>query len=106
MCLSRYLGSQFVEGTHLPQESRCRFLLITSLHSAIALAKNPIYLSEHINTRYHFIREHIANKEMEPKYVRSQDQVDDMFAKPLKEDVFRKLWRLIEITSLRGGDEN
>jgi hypothetical protein len=35
--------------------------------SAIALAKNPLYheRSKHIDTRHHFIREHIENKEVE-----------------------------------------
>ncbi|KAF7112693.1 hypothetical protein RHSIM_RhsimUnG0203300 [Rhododendron simsii] len=35
--------------------------------SAIALAKNPIFheRSKHIDTRYHFIREHVKNKEVE-----------------------------------------
>ena len=40
---------------------------------AIALSKNPIFhdRSKHIDTRYHFIRECIARKEVQIKYVKS-----------------------------------
>lgn len=59
--------------------------------SAQALAKNPVYhdRSKHIDTRYHFIRECIAKKEVELKYVKSHDQVADIFTKPLKFEDFR-----------------
>ena len=54
--------------------------------SAIALGKNPIYheRSKHIDTRYHFIREHVKNKEVELFPCKSQDQLADIFTKPLK----------------------
>ncbi|OIT04828.1 hypothetical protein A4A49_65282, partial [Nicotiana attenuata] len=58
-----------------------------------ALAKNPVYhdRSKHIDTRYHFIRECIAKKEIELKYVKSHDQVTDIFTKPLKFEDFQRL---------------
>ncbi|OIT04124.1 retrovirus-related pol polyprotein from transposon tnt 1-94, partial [Nicotiana attenuata] len=61
--------------------------------SAQALAKNPVYhdRSKHIDTRYHFIRESIAKKEVELKYVKSHDQVADIFTKPLKFEDFQRL---------------
>ncbi|XP_019231771.1 PREDICTED: uncharacterized protein LOC109212574 [Nicotiana attenuata] len=61
--------------------------------SAQALAKNPVYhdRSKHIDTRYHFIRECIAKKEVELKYVKSHDQVADIFTKPLKYEDFQRL---------------
>ena len=48
--------------------------------SAQALAKNSVYndRSKHIDTRYQIIRECIAKKEVELKYVKSQDQVVDI----------------------------
>ncbi|XP_059629556.1 secreted RxLR effector protein 161-like [Cornus florida] len=54
--------------------------------SAIALAKNPVFheRSKHIDTRFHFIRECITKKEVELKFIKSQDQVADIFTKPLK----------------------
>uniref|UniRef100_M1BVP0 Copia-type polyprotein n=1 Tax=Solanum tuberosum TaxID=4113 RepID=M1BVP0_SOLTU len=60
---------------------------------AQALAKNPVYhdRSKNIDTRYHFIRECIAKKEVELKYVKSHDQVADIFTKPLKFKIFQRL---------------
>ncbi|MBE2321243.1 Ty1/Copia family ribonuclease HI, partial [Solirubrobacter sp. CPCC 204708] len=65
--------------------------------SAIALAKNPVYheRSKHIDTRYHFIREHVKNKEVELISCRTYDQLADIFTKPLKHDIFSKLKMLL-----------
>ena len=61
--------------------------------SFIALAKNPVFhdWSKHINTHYHCIREYIARKDVHAKYVKSQDQVADIFTKQLKQEDFIKL---------------
>lgn len=55
----------------------------------ITLAKHPSShdRSKHIDTRYPFIRERIARKEVEVKYVKTQYQVEDIFTKLLKHDV-------------------
>ena len=55
--------------------------------SAIALAKNPVFhnQSKHIDTRYHWIRECITRKDVQIKYVKSQDQIADIFTKLLKQ---------------------
>ncbi|KAH9706546.1 hypothetical protein KPL70_012251 [Citrus sinensis] len=75
--------------------------------SAIALSKNPVFhdRSKHIDTRYHFIRECIARKEVQIKYVKSQDQAADIFTKPLKQEDFVRFRSLLGVTgsSLRGG---
>ncbi|KAK2986764.1 hypothetical protein RJ640_010989 [Escallonia rubra] len=57
---------------------------------AIAFAKNPVFHdgSKHIDTRYHFICESIANKEVQVKFMKCEDQVADIFTKPLKREVF------------------
>ena len=61
--------------------------------SAIALAKNPVFYdkSKHIHTRFHYLRDCIANKKIEVKYVKTQDQITYIFIKPLKYDVFAKM---------------
>lgn len=61
--------------------------------SAIALAKNPVYheRSKHVDTRYHFIREHVKNKEVKLFPCKSQDQLADIFTKPLKNDLFNRM---------------
>jgi hypothetical protein len=61
--------------------------------SVIALAKNQVFheRSKHIDIRFHYLRDCIANKKVEVKYVKTQDQVADIFIKPLKYDVFIKI---------------
>ncbi|KAF2297070.1 hypothetical protein GH714_016331 [Hevea brasiliensis] len=61
--------------------------------STQALTKKPVFhdRSKHIDKMYHFIRECIAKKEVEVKYVKSQDQIADIFNKPLKFEVFQRL---------------
>jgi hypothetical protein len=61
--------------------------------SAIALAKNPVFhdRSKHIDTRFYYLRDCIINKEVEVKYVKTQNQVAYIFTKPLKYDVFAKM---------------
>ena len=67
--------------------------------SALALIKNPVFhdQSKHIDTRYHFIQECIARKEVQLEFVKSQDQVVDIFTKPLKYDTFYKLRDLLGV---------
>ena len=53
--------------------------------AAIALANNPVYhqRSKHIDIKYHFIRCHIQNKIVELEYISSENNIGDMFTKPL-----------------------
>ncbi|KAL0320218.1 UNVERIFIED_CONTAM: Retrovirus-related Pol polyprotein from transposon TNT 1-94 [Sesamum radiatum] len=79
--------------------------------SAIALAKNPVFhdRSKHIDARFHFIRDCIANKEIEMEYDKTLDQVADIFTKALKKDRFQQLREMIGVvkhSSLEGGVEN
>ncbi|KAG6411307.1 hypothetical protein SASPL_129387 [Salvia splendens] len=69
--------------------------------SAIALSKNPVFhnRSKHIDTRYHYIRECIANQEIQVEYVKSQDQVADIFTKPLNHEDFIKIRTLLGMTN-------
>jgi peroxiredoxin family protein len=70
--------------------------------SAIALAKNSVYheISKHIDTRHHFIREHVKNKEVELISCNTNDQVVDIFTKPLKGEIFIRLKFMLGMTSL------
>ena len=70
--------------------------------SAIALAKNPTFheRSKHIDTRFHFIRHCIEKKEVKLAYVRTNDQVADIFTKPLKFEDFARLRALIGVTDV------
>jgi hypothetical protein len=67
--------------------------------STIVLAKNPLFhdISKHINIIFHYLRDCITNKEVEVKYVKTQDQVTNIFTKPLKNDIFIKMRDMLEV---------
>ena len=50
----------------------------------MALAKNPVYhqRSKHIDIRFHFIRYHIHNESIILKYIKSDENLADLFTKP------------------------
>ena len=54
------------------------------------MTKKPIYHSrtKHIKITYHFIRDVVEEKEVEMKYVRTQNQVADIFTKALSKEKF------------------
>ena len=61
--------------------------------SAIAITENPIQHSttNHIDIRYHLIREHLINDTVELHFVPSEKQLADIFPKPLDESTFTRL---------------
>ena len=85
---------------HLPQEDATKIFIDNK--STIALRKNPIFhdRSKHIDPRYHFIRESISKKEVQLKYVKSQDQVADIFTKALKFEDFSRLRARLGVTKI------
>ena len=98
------LESKYVVATSCPCHAIWLRTLLKELHlfqdetieisidnkSTQALTKNPVFHEQNkrIDTRYHFIRECIAKKEVELKYVKTQDQVAAIFTKPLKFEGF------------------
>ena len=56
--------------------------------SAINLSKNPIQHSRtnHIEIRYHFLRNHVQNGDIVLEFTNTHDQLADIFTKPLPED--------------------
>lgn len=67
--------------------------------SAIELTKNPVFhdRSKHIDIKYHFIREIVQNKEININYCKTEDQVVDIFTKPLKFELFVKLKKMLRM---------
>ncbi|KAJ9546117.1 LOW QUALITY PROTEIN: hypothetical protein OSB04_025824 [Centaurea solstitialis] len=61
--------------------------------SAIAIANNPVLHSKtkHIEIRYHFIRDHVMNGDVELHFVPTKYQLDDLFTKLLDEKWFNQL---------------
>jgi hypothetical protein len=59
-------------------------------NSTITLSKNHVFHQKrkHIDTRYHFIREFVNKGDIYLEPCKSQDQLVDIFTKPLAIDVF------------------
>jgi hypothetical protein len=65
--------------------------------AAIAMAKNRLSSArtKHIKVRHHFLRELIANHEIDLVYCSTDDQVADIFTKPLPREKFVRLRTLL-----------
>ncbi|KAJ9542936.1 hypothetical protein OSB04_029442 [Centaurea solstitialis] len=61
--------------------------------SAIAIANNLVLHSKtkHIEIRYHFIRDHVMNGDVELHFIPTEYQLADLFTKPLDEKRFNQL---------------
>ena len=59
--------------------------LMVDNQCAITLRKNPVHhnRTKHINTRYHFIQQCIEDKNIEIIFIRSENQLADIFTKAL-----------------------
>ena len=68
--------------------------------SAISLSKNPIQHSKakHIPIKYHYLREIATSKKIRLEYIPKQEQMDDIFTKPLNRDVFEHLTQKLGVT--------
>ena len=58
--------------------------------STISLAMNPVQhtRTKHIDVRHHFIRDHVQKKDVKVQFVPTQQQLADIFTKPLGTDQF------------------
>jgi hypothetical protein len=67
--------------------------LLCDNESAIRMADNPVehIHTKHIDIRYHFLRDHQQKGDTEIAYVSTQNQLVDIFTKPLDEKTFSKL---------------
>ena len=69
--------------------------------SAIRLVRNPEFhqRTKHIDVKYHFVRDQQANGEIDVRYVATQEQLADMFTKPLAAPRFKELREKIGVIS-------
>ncbi|KAK7390792.1 hypothetical protein VNO78_18871 [Psophocarpus tetragonolobus] len=58
--------------------------------SSINLTKNPVMHSrtKHIEVRHHFIRDHVLKGDREIEFIDTNNQLTDIFTKPLAKDKF------------------
>lgn len=68
--------------------------------SAINISKNPVHHSrtKHIDVRHHFLRDHVEKKNIVMTHCSTQEQVVDIFTKPLDKDAFVYLCVLLGLT--------
>ncbi|XP_052197210.1 secreted RxLR effector protein 161-like [Diospyros lotus] len=73
--------------------------------SAIKLTKNPIQhgRSKHIDTRFHFICQHVKQGTVELEYYHTLEQVVNIFTKPLSFKSFEKLRKMLGMKELQQG---
>ena len=66
------------------------------------LSKNPVLhgRSKHIDVKYHFLRDLTKDGIVDLIYCKSEDQVADIFTKPLKLAAFQKLRSLLGVCAL------
>nr|AAV31277.1 putative polyprotein [Oryza sativa Japonica Group] len=67
--------------------------LLCDNDGAIKIANNPVQHSrtKHIDIRHHFLRDHVAKCDIVISHIRTEDQLADIFTKPLDETRFCKL---------------
>ena len=63
--------------------------------AAIAFTKDPKYYghTKHINTKYNFVRDIIAQKKVSVQYIFMHEIIADPLTKPISRDVFLRLVR-------------
>ena len=70
--------------------------------SAIIISKNPVQHSrtKHIEIRHHFLRDHAKKGDITLDFVKTEDQLADIFTKPLNENQFVNIRRQLGVISL------
>lgn len=70
--------------------------------STIKLSKNPVFHGrcKHIGVRFHFLRDMVKDEEIQLEHCGSEEQVADIFTKPLKRETFERLRDQLEICSV------
>jgi hypothetical protein len=74
--------------------------------SAIHMADNLVEHSrtKHMDIQYHFLRDHQQKGDIKIAYVNTQNQLADIFTKPLDEKTFSKLRNELNILDSRNFD--
>ena len=90
--------------SELMNNEEMKVKLMVDNQSAITFSKNPVHHNQakHIDTRYHFIRQCVDNKKIEIGFIRTEDQLADIFTKALGNVKFQKCEvALVYVTLIR-----
>ncbi|WVZ94453.1 hypothetical protein U9M48_040341 [Paspalum notatum var. saurae] len=80
--------------------------LLVDSTSAISVAKNPVLHSrtKHIDVRFHFLRDHYEKGDIDLVHVASENQLADIFTKPLEFGAFVRLRGELGVLKVEGVD--
>ena len=80
--------------------------LLCDNESAICMADDPVEhnRTKHIAIRYHFLKDHQQQGDIEIAYINTKNQLADIFTKPLDEKSFTKLRHELNILNSRNFD--
>ncbi|WVZ93784.1 hypothetical protein U9M48_039739 [Paspalum notatum var. saurae] len=83
-----------------------KFPLLVDSTSAISVAKNPVLHSrtKHIDVRFHFLRDHYEKGDIDLVHVASENQLADIFTKPLGFGAFVRLRGELGVLQIEGVD--
>ena len=75
-------------------------VLMVDNMSTLKLGKNPIFhkRSKHIDVRYFFIRDKVEDGSLTVDHIASDEQIADIFTKPLAKDRFQRLRNLLGVS--------
>ena len=97
--------SSFV--SELTQSPRQTVTLYSDNQSAIALSHNPSFSDKtrHIDVKHHIVRDYVNEKLIDVRYVRTAENIADIFTKPMSGDQLSKFaWLRGQISNVEGGD--
>ena len=76
--------------------------LLCDNESVVKLANNPVQHShtKHIDIHHHFLRDHVTKNDISLEGIRTEDQLVDIFTKPLDETIFYRLRSELNVLDL------